>query len=261
MADYNEDHYEQTLIELFKEQLGYDYQSGYDIQSNFSDKDYYCPVYRERLMTMLRQLNKALPQTALDEAERKLLHIEAGNMVQNNELFMDYLQHGIEVSFHDGKELKNDIVYLVDYRDVSRNDFLLVNQWTYVEKSKKRADLILFLNGLPVVLMELKSPSREETDASAAYRQLKNYMKEIPTMFTYNVFCVMSDMAESKAGTITSSEDRFMQWKSKDGVYESTEVVDYDVFFEGMFRKERQGTTHRHHQELRLLLQGRGQGL
>ena len=163
MADYNEDHYEQTLIELFSEQLGYEYQSGYDIQSNFADKDYYCPVYRERLMTMLRQLNKALPQTALDEAERKLLHIEAGNMVQNNELFMDYLQHGIEVSFHDGKELKNDIVYLVDYRDVSRNDFLLVNQWTYVERSKKRADLILFLNGLPVVLMELKSPSREDS--------------------------------------------------------------------------------------------------
>ena len=114
-----------------------------------------------------------------------------------------------------------------------------MNQWTFVEKSKKRADLILFLNGLPVVLMELKSPSREDTDASAAYRQLKNYMKEIPTMFTYNVFCVMSDFTESKAGTITSSEDRYMQWKSKDGVYESTEVVDYDVFFEGMFRKER----------------------
>ncbi|MBQ9883901.1 MAG: type I restriction endonuclease subunit R [Bacteroidaceae bacterium] len=239
MSAYNEDHYEQTLIQLFTEQLGYDYQSGYDIQSSFTDKDYYCPVYVERLRMMLRQLNPKLPQSALDEAERKLLHIEAGNMVQNNELFMDYLQHGVEVTFHDGKELKNDIVYLVDYKEVSRNDFLLVNQWTFLEKSKKRADLILFLNGLPVVLMELKSPSREDTDASAAYRQLKNYMKEIPTMFTYNVFCVMSDFTESKAGTITSSEDRYMQWKSKDGVYESTEVVDYDVFFEGMFRKER----------------------
>ncbi|MBR1941178.1 MAG: type I restriction endonuclease subunit R [Bacteroidaceae bacterium] len=239
MSAYNEDHYEQTLIQLFTEQLGYEYQSGYDIQSTFTDRDYYCPVYVERLRMMLRQLNPKLPQTALDEAERKLLHIEAGNMVQNNELFMDYLQHGVEVTFHDGKELKNDIVYLVDYKEASRNDFLLVNQWTFVEKSKKRADLILFLNGLPVVLMELKSPSREDTDASAAYRQLKNYMKEIPTMFTYNVFCVMSDFTESKAGTITSSEDRYMQWKSKDGVYESTEVVDYDVFFEGMFRKER----------------------
>ena len=239
MSDYNEDHYEQTLIELFTERLGYEYLNGYEAQAAFKEKDYYCPVFCERLKTMLRQLNPKLPQSALDEAERKLLHIEAGNMVQNNELFMDYLQHGIEVSFHDGKEMKNDIVYLVDYKDVSKNDFLLVNQWTYVDKSKKRADLLLFLNGLPVVLMELKSPSREETDASAAYRQLKNYMKEIPTMFTYNVFCVMSDMAESKAGTITSSEDRYMQWKSKDGVYESTEVVDYDVFFEGMFRKER----------------------
>ncbi|MCR5129887.1 MAG: type I restriction endonuclease subunit R [Prevotella sp.] len=239
MSDYNEDHYEQTLIELFTEKLGYDYLSGYDIQSAFADKDYYCPVYLERLRTMLQRLNPKMPQAALDEAERKLMHIEAGNMVQNNEVFMDYLQHGIEVTFHDGRELRNDLVYLADYKDVGRNDFLLVNQWTYVEKSKKRADLILFLNGLPVVLMELKSPSREETDASAAYRQLKNYMKEIPTMFTYNAFCVMSDMTESKAGTITSNEDRYMQWKSKDGIYESSEVVDFDVFFEGMFRKER----------------------
>ncbi len=236
MSDYNEDHYEQTLIELFKERLDYKYLNGYEAQEAFEDKDYYCPIYLERLQVNLRDLNPKLPQSALDEAERKLLHVEAGNMVQNNELFMDYLQHGVEVTFHDGHELKNDIVYIVEYKDILKNDFLLVNQWTYVEKSKKRADLILFLNGLPVVLMELKSPSREETDASAAYRQLKNYMKEIPTMFTYNVFCVMSDMAESKAGTITSNEDRFMQWKSRDGVYESTEVVDYDVFFEGMFR-------------------------
>lgn len=239
MSDYNEDLYEQALIELFTERLGYSYRRGYEIQNDFTEGDYYCPVYRERLHTMLQKLNRQLPQEALDEAERKLLHIEAGNMVQNNELFMDYLQHGIEVTFHDGKEQKNDIVYLADYTDASRNDFLLVNQWTYIEKSKKRADLILFLNGMPVVLTELKSPSREDTDASAAYRQLKNYMKEIPTMFTYNVVCVMSDMTESKAGTITSSEDRYMQWKSKDGVYESTEVVDYDVFFEGMFRKDR----------------------
>ena len=239
MSDYNEDHYEQTLIQLFQERLGYDYLNGYEIQETFEDKDYYCPLYLERLQTMLRKINPSLPESAIDEAERKLLHIEAGNLVQNNELFMDYLQHGIEVTFHNGHELKNDIVYLADYKNVGNNDFLLVNQWTYVEKSKKRADLILFLNGLPVVLMELKSPSREETDASAAYRQLNNYMKEIPTMFTYNVFCVMSDMAESKAGTITASEDRYMQWKSKDGVYESAEVVDYDVFFEGVFRKER----------------------
>ncbi len=233
-----EDSYEKALIELFTEQLGYDYLSGREAQSDFVEGDYFHPYYLERLRHMLKVLNPTLHVEALEEAERKVCRIEAGNMVQNNELFMDYLQHGIEVTYHDGRELKHDIVYLVDYDNVERNDFLLVNQWTYVEHSKKRADLIVFLNGLPVVLMELKSPSREDTDASAAYRQLKNYMKEIPSMFTYNAFCVMSDMTESKAGTITASEDRYMQWKSKDGVYESKEAVDYDVFFEGMFQKE-----------------------
>ncbi len=233
-----EDSYEKALIELFTEQLGYDYLNGREAQSDFVEADYFHPYYLKRLRHMLKVLNPTLHAVALEEAERKVCRIEAGNMVQNNELFMDYLQHGIEVTYSVGGETKYDIVYLVDFDNVERNDFLLVNQWTYVEHSKKRADLLVFLNGLPVVLMELKSPSREDTDASAAYRQLKNYMKEIPSMFTYNAFCVMSDMTESKAGTITASEDRYMQWKSKDGVYESKEAVDYDVFFEGMFQKE-----------------------
>ena len=102
-----------------------------------------------------------------------------------------------------------------------------------------RLDVILFLNGLPVVLVELKSPSREETDASEAYRQLRNYMQEIPSMFIYNAICVMSDQLTSKAGTITSGEDRFMEWKTKDGDYENTQFAQFDTFFEGMFKKER----------------------
>ena len=152
---------------------------------------------------------------------------------------MDYLQHGIEVSYHDGKEQRNGLVYLIDYEQLDRNDFKVINQWTYVEHSEKRADIILFINGLPLVVMELKSPSREETDASEAYLQLRNYMKEIPSLFIYNAFCVMSDMACSKAGTITSNEDRYMEWKSKDGQYESKELIDYDVFFEGLFQRDR----------------------
>lgn len=99
--------------------------------------------------------------------------------------------------------------------------------------------MILFLNGLPVVLVELKSPSREETDASEAYRQLRNYMKEIPSMFVYNAICVMSDQMTSKAGTITSGEDRFMEWKTVDGSYENTRFAQFDTFFEGLFRKQR----------------------
>ena len=92
---------------------------------------------------------------------------------------------------------------------------------------------------LPIVLVELKSPSREETDASEAYRQLRNYMQEIPSMFIYNAICAMSDQLTSKAGTITSGEDRFMEWKTKDGDYENTQFAQFDTFFEGMFKKER----------------------
>ena len=95
------------------------------------------------------------------------------------------------------------------------------------------------MNGLPIVLIELKSPSNEETDVSEAYRQLRNYMKEIPSMFVYNAICVMSDQLTSKAGTITSGEDRFMEWKTVDGSYENTQFAQFDTFFEGIFQKER----------------------
>lgn len=99
--------------------------------------------------------------------------------------------------------------------------------------------MILFVNGLPLVIVELKSPSREETDASAAYRQLRNYMYEIPSMFIYNAVCVMSDLTTSKAGTITSGEDRFMEWKTTDGSYENTQHASFDTFFVGLFEKTR----------------------
>ena len=127
----------------------------------------------------------------------------------------------------------------MDYKNPENNSFVVANQWTFIENSNKRPDLILFLNGLPIVLMELKSPSREETDASEAYRQLRNYMQEIPSMFIYNAICVMSDQLISKAGTITSGEDRFMEWKTKDGNYENTQYAQFDTFFEGIFQKER----------------------
>lgn len=131
------------------------------------------------------------------------------------------------------------MTYLVDYKNHDNNSFIIANQWTFIENSNKRPDVILFLNGLPVVLVELKSPSREETDASEAYRQLRNYMQEIPSMFIYNAICIMSDQLTSKAGTITSGEDRFMEWKTKDGDYENTQFAQFDTFFDGMFKKER----------------------
>ena len=230
---FTEDSYEKALIGLFQA-MGYEYAYGPDIE-----RDYQEPYYLDQIWASLPVVNPSKHQNAISEAIKKLTNIDSGDLTQKNGAFMDYLQNGIPVAYHDGKEIRHDIVYLIDYENTHRNTFQVINQWTYVEKSEKRADLIVFVNGLPLVLIELKSPSREETDASAAYRQIKNYMYEIPSMFTYNAFCVMSDMMCSKAGTITSSEDRFMEWKTKDGNYESTQYADYDTFFEGIFPKDR----------------------
>ncbi|MCR5653859.1 MAG: type I restriction endonuclease subunit R [Ruminococcus sp.] len=164
---------------------------------------------------------------------------ENGELVQKNAVFMDYLQNGVEVRYHEKGEERSALCYLIDYQNTDNNSFVVANQWTFVENEEKRPDVLLFINGLPVVLMELKSPSREETDASEAYTQIRNYMHAIPSMFIYNAICVMSDLSENRAGTITSGEDRFMEWKTKDGSYENTQYAQFDTFFEGIFQKER----------------------
>ncbi len=231
---YTEADYENSIIELFKNDLGYEHTYGPDIE-----RDFYSPLYEEVLTDSLYRLNKGLPDDAIQEALYKLKNFENGELVQKNAVFMDYLQNGIQVKYFADGEEHSSIVYLVDYKNPETNSFIVANQWTFIENSNKRPDVILFLNGLPVVVIELKSPSREETNASEAYRQLRNYMKEIPSMFIYNAICVMSDQLTSKAGTITSSEDRFMEWKTKDGNYENTQYAQFDTFFEGIFPKER----------------------
>ncbi|AYA99202.1 type I restriction endonuclease subunit R [Lachnoanaerobaculum umeaense] len=231
---YTEADYENSIIELFQNTLEYEYIYGPDIE-----RDFYSPLYEDVLMDSLRYLNRDLPEDAILEAIYKLKNIENGELVQKNATFMDYLQNGISVRYFADGEDRSVIVYLVDYKNVENNSFIIANQWTFIENSNKRPDIILFLNGLPVVLVELKSPSREETNASEAYRQLRNYMQEIPSMFVYNAICVMSDQLTSKAGTITSGEDRFMEWKTKDGDYENTQYAQFDTFFEGIFQKER----------------------
>ena len=230
---FTEASYENSIIELFQG-MGYNHIYGPDIE-----RDYTSPLYEEVLVDSLYRINPKLCEDAIKDAIYKLKNFEIGELVQKNDIFMDYLQNGIEVRYLKDGEERSDIVYLVDYENVENNSFIIANQWTFIENSEKRPDVILFLNGLPVVIMELKSPSREETDASEAYRQLKNYMHEIPSMFIYNAICVMSDQLTSKAGTITSDETRFMAWKTKDGDYENTQYAQFDTFFEGIFQKER----------------------
>ena len=230
---YTEADYENSIIELF-ENLGYRHIYAPDLE-----RDFYSPLYEEELESALHRLNPEMPEDAIADALYKLKNFENAELVQKNALFMDYLQHGIEVRYFVKGEERSGLVYLADYKNPETNSFVVANQWTFIENSNKRPDVILFLNGLPVILIELKSPSREETDASEGYLQIRNYMQEIPSMFIYNCICVISDHLTSKAGTITSGEDRFMEWKTKDGDYENTQYAQFDTFFEGMFMKER----------------------
>ena len=229
-----EENYENSIIELFQG-LGYQH-----LYAPALERDYSSPLYESVLNDSLHRLNPKLPEEAIEDALYKLHNFENGTLVQKNTVFMGYLQNGVEVSYHVGGETKYDIVYLVDYDNIENNSFIVANQWTIVEgKSKKRPDVLVFLNGIPVVLIELKSPSREQTDASEAYTQIRNYIDKIPSMFIYNAMCVMSDMVVSKAGTITSGEDRFMAWKSIDGFEIYDEFAHFDIFFEGIFERNR----------------------
>lgn len=231
---YTEANYENAVLEVFRDTLGYGHIYAPDLVRDYTD-----PLHKEELISALHRVNPKQPEVALYEAVYKLRNFEGGTVLQKNVQFMDYLQNGVSVSYFDNGEQSSSLVYLVDFENIERNTFTVANQWTIIENSEKRPDVILFLNGLPVVVFELKSPSREETDASEAFLQLRNYMHEIPSLFIYNAFLVMSDLASSKAGTITAGEDRFMEWKTKDGSYENTQYAQFDTFLEGIFEKER----------------------
>ncbi len=233
-TQYTEAAYENSVIELFQH-LGYTHVYGPDIEN----RDFYSPLYLDILEDSIFRINPNAPKPAIQEALFKIKNFDNGELLQQNKIFMDYLQNGVTVKYLENGEQRSTIVYLVDYKNVDNNSFIVANQWTFVENSEKRPDVLLFINGLPLVLFELKSPSREETDSSQAYRQIRNYMKEIPSMFIYNAICVMSDLLISKAGTITSDETRYMEWKTKDGNYENNQYAQFDTFVEGIFQKER----------------------
>lgn len=234
MQGLTEAAYENSVIELFQH-LGYTHMYGPDIDN----RDFNSPLYLDILEDSIFRINPNVPKSAIQEALFKIKNFDNGELLQQNKIFMDYLQNGITVKYLENGEQRSTIVYLIDYKNVDNNSFIVANQWTFVENSEKRPDVLLFINGLPLVLFELKSPSREETDSSQAYRQIRNYMKEIPSMFIYNAICVMSDLLISKAGTITSDETRYMEWKTKDGNYENNQYAQFDTFVEGIFQKER----------------------
>ena len=231
---FTEDTYEQAVIELF-EHMGYEHLYAPDL-----DRDYTSPLLDATLRDSLVRINRSLPAEAIDEAISKLRSFESGSLVQKNAVFTDYLQNGVPVKFFVRGEERASIVRLIDYAHTELNTFYVVNQFTFIDNgNNRRPDIILFINGLPLVLMELKSPSQDEAGVENAYRQIRNYMQDIPSMFYYNAICVISDLSTNKAGTITSGLDRFMEWKTKDGSYENNAYAQFDTFYEGMFQKER----------------------
>ena len=239
MADatkFTEDAYEQALINLFRDDLAYDYELGYDIE----ERDFKEPFYRADLETMLRRLNAQLPAAVVDEAIRKVTNINEGSLLQNNDTFTMWMQGGMEVKYKaESGEERTELVRLIDFDHPEENLFKVVNQWRVEEFQNKRCDMVIFVNGLPLVVVELKSATSEDATIDDAYKQIRNYQQAIPSLFTYNAFNVISDMSETRAGTITAKQERYMEWKTADGKYESTLVADYRTFFLGIFKKNR----------------------
>lgn len=231
--------YEHAIIEHLVG-LGYTHLYGPDIKRTSSA--YRDALLPEVLPASLARINSGLPSPAIDEAVRKLTNIEGVDLVARNETFTDYLQSGVEVTFFDGDRTRSDVVRIVDYERPDNNSFHVINQWTYVEYDEKRPDVVIFMNGMPLVVFELKSPSRDNVDSSDAFLQLRNYMKAIPTFFSYNAFCVMSDLADTRVGSITAGEDRFVRWKTADGDYAAIDPTKQDkwtTMLDGMCSKER----------------------
>ena len=169
---YNEDSYEQSILELFSI-LGYKHLIGYEI-----DRDYQNPLYMDELESSLLKINKDQNKNAIYSAIEKLQNIDIGSLEERNDKFMNYLQNGVSVNYVEDNEERSTLIKIIDFETIENNTFTVINQWTVVEKETKRPDIIVFVNGLPLVVCELKSPSREDADTSQAYTQLWLYLKQ-----------------------------------------------------------------------------------
>jgi len=239
---YTEDSYEQTVLDQFRE-MDYEVLHGPDVDAE-TGRDLTDATIPGKLREAMLRINGTEKTAAVDEAIRKVHEQFSQPLIQANVQLTDWLQNGLDVTFKTTEgNLKSDHVRLIDIDEKSltiNNTFQVVNQWTVVNgQARKRADIVVFINGLPISIIELKSPSREVTNSEEAYLQLQNYMRQIPQLFTAAQMLVISDMTDTQVGTITAPLDRYMEWKTTDGSYESTAIADFQTFFEGIFYKNR----------------------
>lgn len=234
MSDaFNEAVFENALVQYLVDELGYTHVFGPDV-----DRDYKDVLYEDNLRSSLERINPGVSREAIDAAIFTLKNRLSGNLIQRNEIFTAYLQNGLTVSIMENGKAIYPLIKLIDYDNIDNNSFIVANQWTIIEKEQKRPDVILFINGFPLVVMELKSCSRAQTSYSDAFLQLENYKMVIPSLFNYNAFCIISDMLVTKAGTITADENRYSQWKTVDGVTRN-DNPDFTVLMKGMLEKSR----------------------
>ncbi|MCM3799509.1 type I restriction endonuclease subunit R [Caldibacillus thermoamylovorans] len=240
--NFTEDSLEKAVIETLQE-MDYEYAFGPDLSVGGprpERKDYREVILAGRLRDTLYKLNQDLPPDAIEDVYRRVITFNSPSLIENNRHFHKLLTEGVDVSFHKNGGIKTEKAIIIDFEHPERNDFLVVNQFTIIENENRRPDVLIFVNGLPLVVIELKSTTDEHVGIEQAYNQIQTYKQDIPSLFYYNAFCILSDGIIAKTGTITSNEERFMNWRSVDGVnVASLDVPQYEVMIRGMLEKSR----------------------
>ena len=242
MTRITENIIEAFAIELL-DKLGYEYIYAPDIayDGENPERDNYAQVLLlNRLQNAVKRINHSIPVDAQAEAIKEIQRISSPELLSNNETFHRLLTEGIPVSKRVDGDDRGDRVWLIDFKNPHNNDFVVANQFTIIENgNNKRPDVIIFVNGIPLVVIELKNAADENTTINSAFKQIETYKAIIPSLFTYNGFVVISDGLEAKAGSISSGFSRFMSWKSADGKAEASHLVSQlETLIQGMFNKE-----------------------
>ncbi|HKK43569.1 MAG TPA: type I restriction endonuclease subunit R, partial [Bacteroidales bacterium] len=242
MTRITEQSIEEFTIELL-DKLGYEYAYGPDIAPDGETPErgsYEQVLLLDRLRSAVRLINPSLPEDTREEAIKELQRISSPELIANNERFHRLLTEGIPVTRRVGGDDRGDRVWLIDFNNPYNNRFLAVNQFTVVENNNnKRPDVLLFVNGIPLVVIELKNPADENATINSAFKQVETYKEIIPGLFTFNGVVVISDGLEARAGSISAGLSRFMAWKSSDGKAEASHLVSQlETLIKGMLNKE-----------------------
>ena len=241
MTKITEDDIELLAIDQL-EALGWEYVYAPNIAPDGESPErqgYSDIILVDRLKTAIAKLNPSLSLEVQADALNQVLRINSPELLVNNETFHRMLTEGIKVSYQKEGNQRGDLVWLVDFRNPENNEFVVANQFTVIENGiNKRPDVILFINGIPLVVIELKNAADENATIKSAYKQFQTYKEVIPSLFTYNGFMVISDGLEAKAGSLSAGMTRFMSWKSADGKQEASHLDgQMETLIKGMLNK------------------------